>query len=142
MAGLSRLLLDTGVLIQAERRRSQLDEVITDEDDVCLAAISAAELLEGVERADPRRRPAREAFVEAVLQEIPIVDYTVGVARVHARLLAHTRAFGTPRGAHDLIVASTALATERSLVTTDGRAAFESIPGLEVRLVKSRRRSR
>jgi len=131
----SRLLLDTGVLVSAERSRSMLDDVIDDRDDVAISALTAAELLEGVERATPERRPARTAFVEAVLAAVPVEDYTVETARVHAQLLAHTRAGGVPRGAHDLMIAATALASQRQLVTTDTKAGFDPLPGLMVRFV-------
>jgi tRNA(fMet)-specific endonuclease VapC len=51
--------------------------------------------------------------------------------------LAHTRGHGRRRGPHDLIVAATALAAGRVLVTTDAAAAFEELPGLGVRLIAS-----
>ena len=40
---MARLILDTTVLVEAERSRQRLDEVISD-DDVSIAAITAAEL--------------------------------------------------------------------------------------------------
>ncbi|WP_157876684.1 hypothetical protein [Streptomyces graminilatus] len=51
------------------------------------------------------------------------------MARVHARLLAHVRKEGKPRGARDLIIAATA-ATARILLTTDDNAAFDDLPGV------------
>jgi tRNA(fMet)-specific endonuclease VapC len=131
----NRLLLDTGVLIAVDRGAGALDAVIGDDDDVAIAAITAAELLEGVERAGAVRRPAREAFVETILANVPVEDYTVDIARSHARLLAHTRAARASRGAHDLIIAATAVATTRVLVTADAKAEFHLLPGVSVRLV-------
>ncbi|WP_239149639.1 hypothetical protein [Streptomyces sp. SID12501] len=52
------------------------------------------------------------------------------MARVHARLLAHVRKEGKPRDAHDLIIAATAATTARILLTTDGKAAFDDLPGV------------
>ena len=46
------------------------------------------------------------------------------MANHHAALLAHTHKSGIPRGAHDLIIAATARANGRILVTTDERARF------------------
>lgn len=40
-----------------------------------MAAITAAELLLGVELADARRRSGRKGYVEAVISTIPIEDY-------------------------------------------------------------------
>ena len=55
---------------------------------------------------------------------------------VHAELLAHVRRSGTPRGAHHLMIAATARASDRTLVTTDGRARFDELPGVQVRLAE------
>jgi tRNA(fMet)-specific endonuclease VapC len=54
------------------------------------------------------------------------------VARSHARLLAHARRSGQVRGAHDLVIAATALARERTILTAD-RSGFSGLPGVAVR---------
>lgn len=126
------MILDTTVLVAAERKAAPLDVVIDDEDDVAIAAITAAELLVGVELADVRRRPRRFAFVEDILSAIPVESYDLDVAREHALLLAHTRRAGRARGAHDLIIAATALCRDRIVVTADP-AGFEGLPGITVR---------
>jgi tRNA(fMet)-specific endonuclease VapC len=128
----ARLILDTTVFIDAERRGRQLDRLIADEDDVAIAAVTAAELLVGVELADNARRPVRAAFVRSVLDTVPIEDYDLQVARVHASLLAHVRRTGKPRGAHDLIIAATAAARDRLVVPSDS-GAFADLPGVPVR---------
>lgn len=120
------------MLIEAERVGAALDRVIGDEDDVVMAAVTAAELLVGVEPADGRRRRARQRYVTDVLATIPIEPYDLDVARVHARLLAHTRKAGPARGAHDLIIAATALTRGRTIVTADA-PGFEDLPGVAVR---------
>lgn len=126
---MARLILDTTVLVEAERSRQRLDEVISDDDDVSIAAITAAELLVGVHLANGANRPGRAAFVDDVLGAIPIEDYGIGVARIHAELLAHTKVSGRPRGAHDLIIAATAKATARTVVSADA-GAFAELPGV------------
>ena len=126
------MILDTTVLVAAERRASRVDALIQDDDDVAIAAITAAELLVGVELADHRRRAARQAFVEDVLTAIPIEDYDLGVARAHAGLLVHVRRSGRPRGAHDLLIAATASARRREVVTADEHA-FVDLPDVVVR---------
>jgi tRNA(fMet)-specific endonuclease VapC len=128
----ARLILDTTILVAAERRRLALDEWIEDNDDVALAAITAAELLVGVELADARRRHRRGMYVEGLLGAIPVEPYDLGVARVHAELLAHARRSGRPRGAHDLLIAATALERGRTIVTADA-GGFDGLPGVEVR---------
>jgi tRNA(fMet)-specific endonuclease VapC len=120
------------VLIDAERSPEVLDALIADEDFPAIAAITVAELAVGVEIATGRRRQARRAFLDDVIENIPILDYDLDVARAHAHLLVTVRARGEPRGAHDLIIAATARATSRVIVTADN-AGFAGLPGVTVR---------
>jgi tRNA(fMet)-specific endonuclease VapC len=122
------------VLVAAERIRSTLDAVVADEDDVAIAAITAAELLVGVELASKVRRERRLEFVERILESVPVEVYDLAVARAHASLLAHTRRAGEPRGAHDLVIAATAVASDRTVVSADAQA-FDRLPGLRLRLM-------
>jgi tRNA(fMet)-specific endonuclease VapC len=125
----ARLILDTTVLVASERSHAGLDRLVGDDDDVVIAAITAAELLVGVHLADDEHRERRASFVEAVLTTIPIEDYDLDVARAHADLLAHARRTGRPRGAHDLLIAATAAATRRTVVSADADA-FAELPGV------------
>jgi predicted nucleic acid-binding protein len=52
----------------------------------------------------------------------------------HALLLAHAHRSGRRRGADDLVIAATALARGRIVVTAD-RGGFSDLPGVAVRLV-------
>jgi tRNA(fMet)-specific endonuclease VapC len=125
-----RLILDTGIIIRAERDRTGLARLLEDNDDITISAVTVAELQLGVELGEGDRRIHRQEFVDGVHALVPVEDYTADVARVHARLLAHVRRTGKPRGAHDLIIAATAAATARTLLTLDGKAAFEDLPGV------------
>jgi tRNA(fMet)-specific endonuclease VapC len=51
---------------------------------------------------------------------------------VHTELLVAVRRAGRPRGAHDLIIAATAAATGRVIVTSD-RLGFDDLPGIMIR---------
>lgn len=126
---MARLILDTTVLVAAERSRANLDRMIADDDDVVIAAVTAAELLVWVHLADDAHRRDRTAFVDDVLATVPIEGYDLNVARAHAELLAHIRRTGRPRGAHDLIIAATAKATTRIVVSADA-GAFADLPGV------------
>jgi tRNA(fMet)-specific endonuclease VapC len=118
-------------LVDAERGGDSLEEVIDDGDDVAVAAITVAELRVGVHLAKGRRREKRERFVTAVLDAVSIEAYDLNVAEAHAVLLAHVRRAGTPRGAHDLIIAATARAQERQVVSSD-REAFVGLPDVSI----------
>jgi len=128
----TRLLLDTTLLVDAERDQRRLDAVIADDDEVAIAAITVAELAVGVSLADGRRRQSRQAFLDDVLATMTVVHYDTEVALAHATLLAAARRAGRPRGAHDLIIAATALASGREIVTADP-TGFEALPSLVVR---------
>jgi tRNA(fMet)-specific endonuclease VapC len=132
-----RLILDTGVLVRLERQATIPTDVVPDDADIAIAAITASELLVGVELADGARREARTATVRAILETFDVLAFDLDVARHHAALLAHARRTGRPRGAHDLQIAATARATGRALVTTD-QAAFDDLPGLEYRTATPR----
>jgi tRNA(fMet)-specific endonuclease VapC len=127
----ARLILDTSFLVTAERSGTPLAAQLADEDDLVIAAITATELLLGVKLADARHKAARETYVSEVFELIPIEDYDLAVARVHASLLEWTRRAGAPRGAHDLMIAATAVATGRTVVTSDIRG-FDGLPGVTV----------
>lgn len=131
---MERLILDTGALIALERGTAAASDVLPDEADVAICAITVAELLVGVELADDRHRQRRQTTVEGIIERVESLAYDLEVARHHAALLAHARRSGRPRGAHDLQIAATALATDRTVVTTD-RAAFADLPGLSHRVI-------
>jgi tRNA(fMet)-specific endonuclease VapC len=128
----SRLLLDTTFLIDAERSGGDLDEVIEDDDDVTIAAITVAELRVGALLANRRHQAARAEYVEDVIGTIPVLEYDLDVAEAHARLLVEVRAQGKPRGAHDLIIAATAKAFDLLVVSAD-ESAFMDLPGVHLR---------
>lgn len=133
---MGRVILDTGVLIGLERQRLALDAVIADEDDLAVPAVVVAEFLRGVcLAATDAQRAERREFLDGLLATTPVEDYTRTVAEKHGELMAHVQRTGEPRGAHDLLIAATALATNRTLVTTDAKARFDELPGLSVTVV-------
>lgn len=126
-----RLIVDTGVLVAAERSRRSLSLDVSADDDIVMSSITVAELQAGVELASDERRQAREQFVVNVVASLPVEPYGSRAALAHARLLAHVHRSGRHRGAHDLIIAATALATGRIILTTDRRARFDELPGVD-----------
>lgn len=116
-------------MVDAERGGDLLGEAIDDGDDVAIAAITVAELKVGVQLAKGRRRERRERFVAAILDAVSIEPYDLDIAEAHAALLAHVRRKGTPRGAHDLIIAATARARDRQVVSSD-QPGFADLPGV------------
>lgn len=132
---MARLILDTGVVIAGARGRVDI-AALADSDDVALPTIAVAEYLAGTLLDDDRERAsAQRAFLNDVLEVLPVRDYDRVVAEHHAALLAHVRRTGETRGAHDLVVAATARATGRTLLATDARAGFSELPDVTARLV-------
>lgn len=120
------------MLIAAERGAFDLDRLIADDDEPAIAAITIAELGVGVEFATGRRKSNRRAFLDDLLETLPVIDYGIDVATAHTALLLAVRRAGRPRGAHDLIIAATARATARTVVTSD-RTGFADLPGVAIR---------
>jgi tRNA(fMet)-specific endonuclease VapC len=125
-----RLILDTGVLISSEPRGREPGAGIMVDDDLVIAAVTVAELRTGVELATERHRAARAEFLARVLRALPVEPYDLPVAEAHGRLLAHVHRAGRSRGAHDLMIAATAAATRRTILTTDRGARFDDLPGV------------
>ncbi len=96
-----------------------------------MSAVTASELLVGVERANtPERRATRAAFIEHLLAHVPVLAFDTATARTHARLLASLPAHVTA-GAHDALIAATALHQGLSVLTRNV-ADFRIFAGLEV----------
>ena len=130
-----RVILGTGVLIAIERGRLDVDAVLG-LDDAAIAAITAMELLAGVERAGEARRQARATRVEAILSSLPVEPCNVSIARVHARLAVEAMAKGRARSASDMMIAATAASTSRILLTTDASADFDQLTGVRAEVLK------
>jgi tRNA(fMet)-specific endonuclease VapC len=127
-------LIDSSILIAAERGTLDLAAVERDYSEVefALSVITASELLHGVHRADTEaRRTRREAWVETILSRFPIISFDMLCARAHARLCSQLVSQGLCVGAHDLLIAATAIARGMELVTRDERS-FARIPGLSI----------
>ena len=127
-------LIDSSVLIASERGDLDLEAKLVDytETDLAVAAITASELLHGIHGADDEaRRSRREAWVEGLLSRMPVIPFDLLAARAHARLSARSRSQGLTVGAHDLLIAATALARGLEVITRDERS-FPRITDLGV----------
>jgi tRNA(fMet)-specific endonuclease VapC len=127
------ILIDSSVLVAAERGDLDLEALLArhEREVVAIAAITASELLHGVHRLTGARRARTEVLVERLLARLPAVPFDLAAARVHATLSADLRARGTPVGAHDLLIAATAVLVDYQVATRDLRS-FPRIRGLRV----------
>jgi tRNA(fMet)-specific endonuclease VapC len=128
------IILDTSILVAAERRRFDLTGFLleTEEQTVTMAAISVSELLHGLERAVGQGiKERRQAFVDAMLRETQVASFGLSEARHHARIWAALAVRGEMIGMHDLQIAATALSLGFDLATLN-RKEFQRVPELKL----------
>jgi|ERR1700691_532926 len=130
------ILIDTSVLVDAERRTEQYEQMLPDDErdreEHSISVITVSELLHGFHRAaGENRRALRLAFVEGLLARFEPIPVVPEVARMHAETWAGLEAAGAMIGVHDLWIAATALTHGLQLATKNARE-FERVPGLSV----------
>jgi tRNA(fMet)-specific endonuclease VapC len=126
-------MLDSTILIAAEKQRFDMAAFFAahEHEPVFIAAITASELLHGVERASPALKARRSQLVEGVLSSIEAIEFDVPVARRHASVLAILEATGKMIGAHDLQIAATALHFGHDVATLNTKE-FVRVAGLRL----------
>ncbi|UCF01065.1 MAG: type II toxin-antitoxin system VapC family toxin [Deltaproteobacteria bacterium] len=131
------VILDTSVLIEAERRKAEIDKLTEDREEEIfgISVITVAELLHGLHRADStKRRLKRSAYVEKIIELFPIYAFETSIARIYAELWSDLSKKGIQIGAHDLIIGSTAFSLGFSVATRNMRH-FERIEGLKIEIL-------
>jgi predicted nucleic acid-binding protein len=127
------VVVDTCVFIKAEKKDNTIDFKKWEQyGEFYISAITVSELLVGTHLANTEvRRINRTSFVEAIIGNIKVLDITPAVARIHAGLYASLYKNGKVIGAHDLLIAATALTYGYSILTSN-HSEFSRIPGLIV----------
>ena len=126
------LLIDTDVWVLAEKFGATPNFVQwAAYEGAYLSSVSASELLVGVERANTaKRRALRSAFVEHLLASVPVLEFSLPVARTHARMIAALPKNRTA-GAHDALIAATAIHHGFGMLTRNV-ADFKIFAGLQL----------
>jgi predicted nucleic acid-binding protein len=126
------LVIDTDVWVLAEKSADKLDLARWARyGGAYMSAVTASELLVGVERANTaQRRAQRGAFVENLLSSIPVLEFSMPVARTHARMIA-ALSKNVTAGAHDALFAASAVHHGYALLTRNV-ADFKLFAGLKV----------
>lgn len=126
------LIFDTSVLIAIERDSGDIVKFIEgrEHESFGISAITATELLHGVHRADSEKRKLkREAYVERIIQIFPVYSFDLNAARIYSKIWANLAKKGVSIGAHDLMIASTAISIGFSVISSDIRD-YEKIKSL------------
>lgn len=132
------IIFDTSVLISFERGLINVDDLVEgrSKEPFGISVITVSELLHGVHRAESqKRRLKREAFVEKIIETFPIYPFDLNASRIYARLWATLAKKGITIGAHDLMIASTAISLGFSVLTFNVRE-FKKIKGLKLEIWK------
>jgi tRNA(fMet)-specific endonuclease VapC len=127
------IILDADVIIKGEKGRFDLIGWLAAQtgQKLEIAAITVAELWHGIERATAPHRAPRERYVRTIVERLEVLPYTDATALVHAQIWAALESSGKMIGAHDLILAATALEHGSSVATFNERH-FTNLPGLKV----------
>ena len=128
------LILDTSILIADERGKFDMPGFLRQSPapQPIIAAITASELLHGVERAhDAARRARRQQHVEQILASVFVQAFDLAQARCHARLWADLERRGLVLGPHDLQIAASGLALGHDVATLNV-SEFQRVAGLHV----------
>ena len=132
------LVLDSSVLIAAERRKLTPAQIIEDvvktvgAVPIILSSLTVAEIGHGIYRANtPEIRERRRAFLDELKVTIPIHPITEATAEIIARVGGEQAAKGINLPFVDLIIAAGALELGYA-IGTDNTRDFTRIPDLKV----------
>jgi tRNA(fMet)-specific endonuclease VapC len=133
------LILDSSVIIAAERKGQSVSELLTVTCEatgfvsIMLSAVSVTELEHGYWRAGtPERARRRRAWLDEVLEAIPVEPFTTEIAKLAAKVDAAAKVKGAVIPFADLQIGVTALHFGFALGTGNPRH-FEMIPDLVVK---------
>jgi tRNA(fMet)-specific endonuclease VapC len=124
-------MLDTNICSAVIKKQSGADSKLAalDPADVCISAITYAELRFGVALAAPA--PRLEALVDEFLECVRCEPWDVLAADRHGSLRAQLRLSGRPIGPFDEMIAAHALSL-KAVVVTNNEKHFRQVPGLKV----------
>jgi tRNA(fMet)-specific endonuclease VapC len=132
------VILDSSVVIEAERQRLNVAQFLKQiiekigEMEAALCAITVAELVHGVYRADtPERRERRRVFLDELRAAVPVYPITDNTAELVGKIGAESSARGVIIPFDDLLIG--ACAVERGYaVATQNFRHFEKIRDLKL----------
>ena len=132
------MILDSSVIITAERKRQTVEELLTSigqtfgEIEIAMSAVTLAELVHGVARANtPEIRIARRAFIDELKKHVPVHPVTDSTAEIAGQVSGEQAARGITLPADDLLIGASAIEQGYAVATLNTRH-FQKIPGLQV----------
>jgi predicted nucleic acid-binding protein len=132
------LILDSSVVIAAERRGDNIERLIeqlvsvTGDQDAALTSVGLTELVHGIYRAQtPEMRLRRQSFIDELLRDLTVYPYTKVTALLAGKIHGEQQAQGVTIPFGDLLVGVTALELGFPVLTVNLRH-FQLIPGLKI----------
>jgi tRNA(fMet)-specific endonuclease VapC len=132
------LVLDSGVLIAAERDARPVSELLATlerehgETEIVLSSITVIELEHGLHRAQTAEQARkRREYLDTVFAAVPVEPFTGAMAQLAAKIDAEARRTGQTIPFADLLIGTTALHFEYAVGTQNLRH-FQMIPNLAV----------
>ena len=131
------LILDSSVVIAAERRGDTVEQLIdnivkaTGDQEAALSAIGLTELIHGIYRAQTAEIRRREAFIQDLLAVLTVYPYTKETALLAGKIDGEQQSRGVVIPFGDLLIGATALMVGYRVLTVNLRD-FHRIPSLRV----------
>jgi predicted nucleic acid-binding protein len=132
------LILDSSIVIQAERRGDTVAELLEyvrrtyGEVEVAICSVTVAELVHGVHRAlESEIAARRRSFIDELKLHVPVHAVTAETAEIIGRISGQQAARGINLPFDDLAIGASALEQGYGVATLNLRH-FENIPGLVV----------
>ncbi len=126
-----RYMLDTNICIYVIKNRpAELrDRFNSLADQLCISAVTLAELFYGVEKS---ARPAENlAIVEQFAARLDVLPFAERAASHFGQLRAELEKAGQPAGAYDMMIGGHAR-SEGLIIVTNNRREFDRMSGLRV----------
>lgn len=132
------IVLDSSVLIAAERRGRTVREILQDisamkgEIEISISVVTIAELVHGAYRTkDQAQQQRRLEFIERLSSDVPVHPVTLDIARLAGRIEGQQEGEGIQLAFEDLLIGATALHLGYEVATLNLRD-FQRIPGLSL----------
>lgn len=131
---MERLVLDSSVWVEIERKSLPLDLLLPGEYDLIIPAVVSAEIRYKLLSASgsPKRQQDALNFLTLVESISEFAPFDQKAVEKYVELRHYCKRVGQPRSAQDLMIAATALACGALLKSFDKRARFEELPNLRV----------
>jgi predicted nucleic acid-binding protein len=132
------LILDSSVIIAAERKRQTVENLLTSigetfgDVEIAISAVTLAELVHGVARANTAEiRRSRRSFIDELKRHVPVHPVSDSTAEIAGQISGEQSTKGITLPADDLLIGASAIEQGYAVATLNIRH-FQMIPGLQV----------